>query len=140
MRFINSEFVRFIFVGGVNAAATFGIYALLLLIWPYPVAYSAAYLTGIFISYYLNTRFVFRKSIDLKKALRYPLVYLAQYLTGLLALYILVDTLHINKLLASPLTTVVTIPVTFIISRYIIKGHVPATNNLSIDVRKDRVI
>jgi putative flippase GtrA len=127
MRFFNREFIRFILVGGVNTLITFGIYALLLLVMPYLVAYTTTYVIGIFFSYLLNTRFVFKGSFGIKKALQYPLVYLVQYLVGLVALYILVDNFNINRLLASPLIILVTIPVTFLMSRWIINGPLTQT-------------
>lgn len=123
MRFIKWDFFRFVLVGGINAILTFGIYALLLLILSYSVAYSIAYITGILISYYLNTRFVFKSNFSVRKAVKYPVVYLLQYLSGLAALYAMVEIFHVNKLIASPLTIIITVPVTFVMSRWVIKDH-----------------
>ena len=123
MRFIKGDFFRFVLVGGINALLTFGIYALLLLIVSYSVAYSIAYIMGILISYYLNTRFVFKSNFSVRKAVKYPMVYLVQYLAGLAALYAMVEIFHINKLIASPLTIMITVPLTFVMSRWVIKDH-----------------
>lgn len=123
MKFINHEFIRFILVGGGNTLLTFGIYALLLRIMSYSIAYTISYIIGILVSYLMNTRLVFMGSFEIKKAVQYPLVYIVQYLIGLVALYILVDYFNINRLLASPLIVLVTIPVTFLMSRWIIKGR-----------------
>ena len=121
IRFIEGDFFRFVLVGGINWILTFGIYAMMLLILPYSVSYSIAYLAGIFISYYLNTRFVFKSNFSIRKAVKYPMVYLLQYIAGLVALYAMVDILHVNKLIASPLTIIITIPLTFAMSRWVIK-------------------
>jgi putative flippase GtrA len=123
MKYINREFVRFVLVGGLNTLLGYALYAFFLLFLAYTIAYTASYVLGIFISYYLNTRFVFRMSFDWKKALQYPAVYVAQYILGVLCLYFLVEFLHVNKLLASPLTIMLTIPATFLMSRFIIKGR-----------------
>ena len=126
MRFIKRDFFRFVLVGGINAILTFGIYALLLIILPYSIAYSIAYVAGIFISYYLNTRFVFKSKFSAMKAVKYPMVYLVQYLAGLAALYAMVGIVHLNKLIASPLTIIITVPLTFVMSRWVIKDRHPA--------------
>jgi putative flippase GtrA len=123
MRFINREFTRFIFWGGVNTLLGYLLYALLLLFLQYLVAYTITYLTGILISYYLNSRFVFRREVGLRKAVQYPLVYLVQYLLGTGALYLLVQVLKVNKLVAPAIVILLTIPVTFLLGRRIIGGR-----------------
>ena len=123
MKFIRNEFVRFIFFGGVNTLLGYAIYALLLLFLTYPIAYTLAYVLGICISYYLNSRFVFESRVRLTKALQYPLVYLVQYLLSVLLLYVLVEILTINKLIAPGLIVLVTVPMTYFLSRFIIKGR-----------------
>jgi putative flippase GtrA len=122
MRFINREFYRFVFWGGVNTLAGYLIYALLLQFLPYLVAYSIAFVISIFFSYFLNSKWVFKKELKLSKALKYPLVYLAQYLLGAISLYLLVRVLRVDKLLAPALVVVLTIPVTFFLSRRILSG------------------
>lgn len=109
-------------MGGINAGLTYGLYLLLLLIVRYTFAYSGSYAAGIFLSYYLNARFVFRERLRLSKALKYPSVYLVQYLVGLGLLYLLVETLHLDKRLAPLAIVVITVPATFVLSRYIIRG------------------
>ena len=127
MKFIKSEFCKFIFFGGVNTALSYAIYVIFQLFLIYPVAYSLAYILGIFISYYLNSRFVFKREFSLVKAFQYPLVYLVQYLLGLLLLCVLIEIFYLNKLIAPALVILITIPVTFFLSRFIIKGRLGGT-------------
>ncbi|SRR5258708_4060383 len=122
MRFIDHEFVRFIFWGGVNTLAGYVLYVFLLLFLPYLVSYSIAYSFGIFISYFLNAKFVFNQELRLSKALQYPLVYVTQYLLGAICLYLLVQVLKVNKLLAPAPVVLLTIPVTYFLSRRIVRG------------------
>ena len=116
------EFILFVLIGGINTGLTYGLYLLLLLIMRYPFAYSGSYVAGIFLSYYLNARFVFRERLRLSKALKYPSVYLVQYLIGLGLLYVLIETLHLDKRVAPLAVVVITVPATFVLSRYIIRG------------------
>lgn len=59
--------------------------------------------------------------------MQYPVVYFVQYLIGLLMLYLLIDLAHFNKLIAPVLTVVVTIPCTFVLSRFVITGRLAMT-------------
>jgi len=122
MRFINREFYRFIFWGGVNTLSGYLIYAVLLRLLPYLLSYTVAFIISIFISYFLNSKFVFNQALRLSKAIKYPLVYLVQYLIGTISLYLLVQILRVNKLLAPLFVVVLTIPVTFLLSRRIVSG------------------
>ena len=123
MKLIKSEFFKFIFFGGVNTALSYTIYVILIWFLVYPVAYTLAYILGIFISYYLNSRFVFKREVRLVKAFQYPLVYLVQYLLGVSLLCVLIEIFSLNKFIAPALVIVFTIPVTFSLSRFIIKGR-----------------
>ena len=123
-KFINMEFSKFIFFGVVNAALSYVIYVILVFFLAYPTAYTIAYLAGIFISYYLNSRFVFKSEMRLTKAMQYPVVYIVQYVIGISLLYLLVELCEINKVIAPVFVVIVTIPVTFVLSRFIIKGRV----------------
>jgi putative flippase GtrA len=114
------EFVRFLFVGFANTAITYVIYVVLALVVPYAVAYTITTALGIFISYILNARFVFRRKLSLVAALQYPIVYLTQYVLGLLLLYLLVEKADMSKFLAPIVIVAATVPVTFVLSRFVI--------------------
>lgn len=123
MRFINRDFYRFVFWGAINTLAGYALYLFLLQVLPYLTAYSVAYIFGVFFSYYLNSKFVFKQQLKLSKALKYPLVYVTQYILGAISLYLLVRLFKINKALAPTLIVLVTIPMTYLMSRTIVKGR-----------------
>lgn len=122
MRSINREFYRFLFWGGVNTLSGYLIYAFLLRFLPYLLSYTVAFIISVFLSYFLNSKFVFNQELRLSKAIKYPLVYLAQYLIGTISLYLLVQILRVNKLLAPLFVVVLTIPATYYLSRRIVRG------------------
>jgi putative flippase GtrA len=116
------EFFRFILAGLVNLVLTYALYLALELVLAYPAAYTVSYACGIIISYLLNTLFVFKSPIRIAKAVQYPIVYLAQYLLGMALLYLLVELAHISSRIAPLVIPAVTVPATFLLSRYLIKG------------------
>lgn len=119
------EFVRFLLAGGVNTALSYGIYLLFLLLLPYKIAYSISFLAGIALSYWLTSRFVFQRGLSLRSALQYPLIYVFQYLVGLIILTLLVERFHMKATWAPVIVVVCTIPLTFFLSRFVIKGSRP---------------
>ena len=97
------------------------IYVCLLWLCPYGVAYTISYAAGIFLSYWLNAMFVFQEPLSIARALQYPLVYAVQYLLGLGLLFLLVEVTHVSKIIAPVLIVIVTLPITFLLSRYLIR-------------------
>lgn len=116
------EFLRFLLAGALNTALTYAIYLLAILVVGYQVAYAIAFLAGIFISYWLSLRYVFRQAGSLKKLARYPLVYLAQYAAGAIILELLVRDAVVSVPLAPLVVVVLTLPLTFMLSKFVLAG------------------
>lgn len=120
---VNPEWLRFAGVGLVNTAAGYALYLLLLRFLSYPEAYALTYAAGIFVSYGLNSRFVFRRPLELGKALRFPVVYGAQYVLSAIALWTAVELLAVDPRIAALLAVAMTVPVVFLLSRCVIRGE-----------------
>ena len=125
MRSFSGEALRFVLAGAFNTAATYVLYLAALQLLPYRVAYTGAYAAGIVLSYALNTWLVFRVRWSWKRLMAYPLVYLLQYALGLLCLTLLVEYGWVSKELAPLAVIIITLPLTFLATRYLIKGRTP---------------
>jgi len=117
---MRSEFTRFLLVGATNTVFSYLLYLLLLKFLPYIAAYTLSYCAGIVLSYFLNVLFVFKKNVSIASFLKFPVVYAIQYSLGALVLWLLVS-LGINPTWAMIGVLIVTIPVTFVASRFILK-------------------
>lgn len=117
---VAGESFRFLLAGLSNTLATYLFYLLLLIALPYAVAYTLAYIIGIVFSYAINTWWVFRKPWSWAKLFQFPLAYLVQYLAGVGLLYGLVVGLELSERLAPLISIALTLPLTFLISRWII--------------------
>jgi len=115
------EFVRFLIVGVINTIFSYLLYLLLLTILTYLFAYSVAYCSSIVLSYFLNAQFVFKKGINIASFLKFPIVYAIQYALGAILLWLLVGKADIAPELAMIGVIIVTTPVTFLTSRFILK-------------------
>lgn len=121
-RLLTPEILRFIAGGLLNTVVSYSLYLLLLLWLPYSLSYSLAYVGGIVFSFFIQTRWVFKVPVSLKKFLAFPLVYLAQYLAGLVLLALLIEWLHIPERWALLIVIALTLPMTFVLSRTILRG------------------
>ncbi|MCR8844860.1 GtrA family protein [Paenibacillus sp. SC116] len=121
-KYLNNEFFKFVISGGVNTVVTYLVYLLLLMFLNYSFSYTISYLSGILLSYYLNTIFVFSEKVSFRKFLKYPIVYLVQYLVGIIMMYVLVEYLSISVKVVPLIVIILTLPLTYIFSRFIIKS------------------
>lgn len=118
---LKKEFGRFLVVGCANTAFAYSLYFLLNTRLHYQLAYALAYVAGIFFSYWLNTRWVFKTAMNWKSFFAFPLVYVFQYLMNAVLLHLLVETLGVSEWLSPFLVIIASIPVTFALSRLVIK-------------------
>lgn len=120
-KIIDNRLVRFVGVGGLNTFVTYILYLLLILIVNYQVAYTITYIVGIFLAYWLSLKIVFQTKSTKKKLFLFPFVYLFQYLFGLSIMYVLIEILGLNQFFAPLVVAICSIPITFILSRFILR-------------------
>lgn len=117
------EIFRFLIGGMLNLVVGYGGYLLLLHWISYEIAYVISYVFSVCVSYIFSALFVFRQPLRARSALLYPLVYLAQFLLGFALLRLLVEILHFSTWIAPLLVSILTIPVTFLMSRIIVRAN-----------------
>lgn len=119
-RKFKKEFIRFLLVGAINTALSFLVYLFLLKFLTYLLAYSISYCIGVAISYFLNVYVVFKKRATITGFISFPVVYIIQYCLGATTLWLLVDGAEISPVIAMMVVIIVTIPVTFLTSRFVL--------------------
>lgn len=122
---LNLDIARFLMSGGFNTALTYGMYLVFLTFLPYQPSYTLSYIAGIVLAYVLNRFFVFKSHQGVKSAVLMPLIYLTQYLLSLIVLWFWVDQLELDSRLG-PLTAIIlTLPLTFLLSKFAFKKRQP---------------
>lgn len=121
MELSKNSFVRFIFSGGANTAFTYLVYLSLLCFFDYKVSFTISYISGIAFAYFANRFFVFNSDKGVSSVILLPVVYLIQYVMGLLIVAFWVDVLSLSAKLAPIASTVLLIPVTYVMMRFVFK-------------------
>ncbi|KPB76666.1 Uncharacterized protein AC505_3218 [Pseudomonas syringae pv. maculicola] len=115
---MKQDFARFLMSGGFNTALTYGIYLVLLMFLSYKISYTISYVTGILLAYVLNRFFVFKSHQGLRSVVLLPLIYAIQYGLSLVILWCWVEKLQLDERLAPLAAIFLTLPVTFILSKF----------------------
>jgi putative flippase GtrA len=136
------EFLRFLVTGTINTGMSWVVYLIvrhsLEALHVHPVALTAniaistdklaftvAYIFGVLFTYYMNSRWVFRVPMNWRSFLQFPSVYVVQYSAGIVLMHLLVDRLAFPVDFAPLAVIVLTMPITFVLSRFVLKRHTP---------------
>lgn len=116
------EFAKFVLVRGLCTIVSYGAYLLALIWWNYETAYVASYVIGIGLAYYTSAVFVFGERMNRRSALLFPLVYVVQFVAGYFLIRIAVEVLHVPEWLGLAVSVAFTIPLTFVLTRWIVRS------------------
>lgn len=119
---MHGQIIRFIIVGVMNTIHYYVIYLLLLysLNIPYIFSHLVALVLSIIGSFYLNSYFTYRTKPTFKKFLTFPLTYIVNIGITTISLYLMVDMLLWDKVISPFIASLLAIPFTFLLSKYIL--------------------
>jgi len=117
------EVIKFIIVGGINTLNYYIVYLILLKLLGinYLVSHISGFIVSFIISYYLNCYFVYKVTPTLRKFIKFPLTQLVNMGMQTLLLYVFVQWFHISSVIAPFAGLIITIPITFVLSKYLLK-------------------
>jgi putative flippase GtrA len=110
--------VRFVVYGAANVGISWSLYLVLLTMLGYRLAYVLSFISGIAIALVLNSKFVFKTSLTIKKAGAFVAAYGLQLGVGTLLLQLLIEHTAVSPIIAPLCVMVVTVPLSFLMSRY----------------------
>ncbi|MEU2354142.1 GtrA family protein [Streptomyces misionensis] len=116
---IARQIVTFAVVGVLNTAVYYGLYLLFLAWLPYLAAHVLAFALSMVGSFFLNARFTYRIRPTWRKFLLFPLTNAANFVITTAGVYVIVDVLHAGSRFAPLLASAAAIPITFVVSRWI---------------------
>ncbi|HHA0139668.1 TPA: flippase GtxA [Staphylococcus aureus] len=119
----HAEILKFIIVGGINTLNYYVVYLLLLKLLhiEYMISHINGFLVAFVISYYLNCYFVYRVKPTWRKFISFPITQIVNVSLQTVLLYVFVSWLNLPAEIAPFAGLVITIPITFVLSKWILK-------------------
>ena len=113
--FFNKEFIIFIIIGVINTLSSTVFAMLYSKVLAPTIAFVPGYLTGVIVSYTLNSIVTFKEKLNLNKFIKFGISTIPNFAIQWITVYIIVELLGLHKLVAYGLAAVIGVPVTFII-------------------------
>ncbi|MEV7389807.1 MULTISPECIES: GtrA family protein [unclassified Streptomyces] len=123
---ISGQIITFALVGVVNTATYYGLYLLFLRYLPYLAAHVIAFTLSMIGSFFLNAKFTYRIRPTWRKFLLFPLTNATNFVITTVGVYVIVDMLHAGSKFAPLMASAAAIPVTFVVSRWVMLPKVEA--------------
>ncbi|HCY0714854.1 TPA: flippase GtxA [Staphylococcus aureus] len=119
----HAEILKFIIVGGINTLNYYVVYLLLLKLLhiEYMISHITGFIVAFVISYYLNCYFVYRVKPTWRKFISFPITQFVNVSLQTVLLYVFVSWLNLPAEIAPFAGLIITIPITFILSKWILK-------------------
>ena len=117
-----NQFFRFLIVGGINTVNYYLLYLLFLhpLSFSYLISHVLAFLISFIASYFLNCYFVYRVKPTWSKLFKFPLTQIFNMGVQTLIIFLAVDFLEWSATIAPLLAVVVTVPITYWVTKIIL--------------------
>lgn len=119
----HAEILKFIIVGGINTLNYYVVYLLLLKLLhiEYMISHITGFIVAFVISYYLNCYFVYRVKSTWRKFISFPITQIVNVSLQTVLLYVFVSWLNLPAEIAPFAGLIITIPITFVLSKWILK-------------------
>lgn len=119
----HAEILKFIIVGGINTLNYYVVYLLLLKLLhiEYMISHVTGFIVAFVISYYLNCYFVYRVKPTWRKFISFPITQIVNVSLQTVLLYVFVSWLNLPAEIAPFAGLIITIPITFVLSKWILK-------------------
>lgn len=114
------EMVRFSIVGVLVTAIHYGVYWLLQLVVNVNIAWTAGYIAGFIVNYYLSAFYIFRKKTSVKNGAGFGMAHVVNYLLQMVLLNFFI-WIGLSAEMAPVGIYAVSIPVNFLLVRFVFK-------------------
>lgn len=116
--FLNKEFIFFILIGVINTFNGVIFSYIYSSIFNENLAFILGYISGLIISYILNSFITFKDKLSFKKFIRFAISYIPNFIIQNIVVILVLNVLGLHKLIAYILAAIIGIPVTFILLKF----------------------
>ena len=111
--FMSARFLKFILLGCINSLNGIIFSHLYSKILNANIAFVCGYLTGLFISYILNSVWVFKEHLGIKRFVLFAVSYIPNFIIQNIVVFVTYNALDMNKTAAYILAALIGVPVTY---------------------------
>ncbi|CEP81538.1 GtrA family protein [Paraclostridium sordellii] len=116
--FISKQFIYFLIIGVVNTFNGVIFSYIYSSIFNENLSFVLGYISGLFISYLLNSFITFRQPLSLKKFINFSVSYIPNFIIQNVTVFVVFNILGYHKLLAYILAAVLGVPITFLFLKF----------------------
>lgn len=112
--FLNKEFIYFLIIGIVNTFNGTVFSYLYAYLFNANIAFIFGYISGLMISYILNSYITFKETLTFQKFIKFAVSYIPNFIIQNIVVLIVFNMMGLPKLIAYALAAVIGVPVTFV--------------------------
>ncbi|PLR90784.1 GtrA family protein [Bacillus sp. T33-2] len=116
------RFIKYCITGVFNTAHHYFWYWLLSPVLGFIYANVAAFLIANIASYFINSLYTFKVALNMKSFVKYPIIAVAQLSIAYAVPTIVVDIFHQNEYLVPFFTTIVNLPIGFLLTKKVLSS------------------
>ncbi len=116
--FLSKEFIVFIIIGVINTFNGVVFSFIYSNLFNENLAFVLGYISGLVISYTLNSYITFKEGLSLSKFIKFAISYIPNFLIQNIVVIITFNILGMHKLISYCLAAIIGIPVTFILLKF----------------------
>lgn len=116
--FLNKEFIFFIIIGLINTFNGVIFSFIYSSLFNENLAFVLGYISGLAISYILNSYVTFKEKLSFTKFIKFGISYIPNFIIQNIVVIIAFNILGLHKLIAYCLAAIIGIPVTFILLKF----------------------
>lgn len=116
--FFTKEFILFLIIGVINTFNGVVFAAFYSKFLNDNLAFAAGYISGLFISYVLNSLVTFKEKLSFYKFIKFAISYIPNFIIQNIAVFIIFNVMGWPNIVAYALAAVIGVPVTFILMKF----------------------
>lgn len=116
--FFSKEFIIFVIIGIINTFNGTIFSYIYSEFFNENMAFILGYISGLFISYILNSLITFKKNLAFKQFIRFAISYIPNFIIQNVVVIIVFNIIGLNKLIAYLLAAIIGVPITFILIKF----------------------
>ena len=116
--FFSKKFIIFVIIGIINTFNSTIFSYIYSEFFNENMAFILGYISGLFISYILNSLITFKKNLSFQQFIRFTISYIPNFIIQNVVVIIVFNIIGLNKLIAYLLAAIIGVPITFILIKF----------------------